>query len=45
MSAQRFLLSGGQILGGKVADLLIADGRIAEISASISDNFLGDLKT
>ena len=37
MSAQRFLLKGGQILGGKVADLLIADGRIAEISASISD--------
>ena len=37
MSAQRFLLKGGQILGGKAADLLIADGRIAEISTSISD--------
>ena len=37
MSALRYLLKGGQILGGKAADLLIADGRIAEISASISD--------
>ena len=37
MSSQRFLLKGGQILGGKAADLLIADGQIAQISASISD--------
>jgi len=37
MSAQRFLLKGGQILGDKALDLLIADGRIEKISASISD--------
>ena len=37
MSVQRFLLKGGHILGGKASDLLIAEGRIAEISASISD--------
>jgi len=37
MSQQRFLLKGGNVLGGKASDLLIADGRIEEISASISD--------
>ena len=37
MTDQRFLLKGGKVLGGKASDLLIANGRIEAMSASISD--------
>ena len=37
MSAQRFLLKGGILPGGASSDLLIVDGVISSISATISD--------
>ena len=37
MTTQRFLLKGGKVLGTQTADLLISNGRIEAMSASITD--------